>query len=50
MVKPIKTTRTISLVDGKLLFKPNKEVSSPDPFNAGFKDVETITGITGAIA
>jgi hypothetical protein len=55
MVKTIKITRTISLVDGKLLFKPSKEVkaaeavSSPDPFNTGFKDAETVTGITGAI-
>jgi hypothetical protein len=43
-------------VEGKLLFNLSKEVkaamaveavSSPDLFNAGLKDGETITGITG---
>jgi hypothetical protein len=52
MARIIKITRPISLVEDKLVFKPSKEamaaeaVSSPDPFNAGFKDAETITGVT----
>jgi hypothetical protein len=59
MAKTIKIIITIILMDSKLLLKLSKEVkvamaaevvSSPDPFNVGFKDVKIITSITGAIA